>query len=316
MFTVMGTTTVDIFISGLETTPQIDGDEFTSSSLAYCTNPLTLTLGGNGANTAYVLAALGAPVALLSATGLDPLGETVSTWLKAKQVDMRGFLRKEGGTATTTTVISPDQNRLSYYYPGTFPTYNADYVPSDLIADSDLFLINGYALLPGFSNLDFKTLLATAKQAGVLTALDIGPALGKPPTIADLEQLFPHLDYFIANDYEIASYLGVNDPRSLLGKGASCVVIKQGIEGVTLLDAVGQICVKGFPLHANVTIGAGDSFNAGFLYGLDQGMTLPDAARFGNATAALVIGSGQSVRGAPTLAQVESLLSKTNPLGE
>src|SRR5829696_601156 len=95
MFVVIGTTTVDLYISGIDKMPRFEGDEFTASSLAFCSRPLTMTLGGNGANSAYVLASLGAPTALCSAAGRDLLGDTVAGWLQAKGVDLRGFVRSE-----------------------------------------------------------------------------------------------------------------------------------------------------------------------------------------------------------------------------
>jgi sugar/nucleoside kinase (ribokinase family) len=69
MFAVIGTTTADLFISGVARMPRFDGDEFTANNQVICGHPLTMALGGNGANSAYVLGALGAPVMLCSVGG-------------------------------------------------------------------------------------------------------------------------------------------------------------------------------------------------------------------------------------------------------
>jgi len=60
MFVVIGTANIDLIVSGFDQMPVVMGDEFTTSSLVFCDEPLQLVLGGNGANCAYVLAGLGA----------------------------------------------------------------------------------------------------------------------------------------------------------------------------------------------------------------------------------------------------------------
>lgn len=310
MFVVIGTTTVDVFISGLDRMPRLEGDEFTTASLVYYDNPMTVTLGGNGANSAYVLACLGAPVALCSATGVNTMGDMVFDWLHQAGIDLSWFVRKEGGTATTTAITDNLQNRMSFYYEGYFTQFTVDHIPAGLLRQASVLLVNGYALLPALRNPDFATVLATARQSGAVTALDIGPALGTPPTLDDLRVLFPHLDYFIANEHEITAYLGLDGPQALIDAGARCVIVKYGMKGAVIYNAHGETCIPGFPVEAAVTIGAGDSFNAGFLYGIGESMALKEAVRFGNATAALVLKEGKSVLGAPTREQVEALLSR------
>ena len=82
MFTIVGISTIDIFISGLNHLPQSEGDEFTLDNLSFFDHPLKMVLGGNGANTAYILAKLGASVSLWSSLGNDILANTARTWLK------------------------------------------------------------------------------------------------------------------------------------------------------------------------------------------------------------------------------------------
>jgi sugar/nucleoside kinase (ribokinase family) len=316
MIVVIGTTTVDLFIGGVEQMPQFDGDEFTSSSLAFCNRPLTMTLGGNGANSAYVLAALGAPVALCSATGLDEMGETVTGWLAEKGIDLRGFLRREAASATTTTIMDDQLNRISFYYPGIFPTLGYADLPASVLAETDTILITGYPLLPGFRLAGCTAALKAARKNGAITALDIGPAIGQPACLDEIAPLLPLVDYLITNEYELGVCTDDTEIASgaaaLVNAGAQTVVVKQGRDGVTIHRADETTHVAGFPVRAEVTVGAGDSFNAGFLYAVRAGMSLPEAARFANATAALVVQTGRSVLGAPTLNDVHALL-EANP---
>ena len=62
--------------------PEVGTDEFTSDSIAFLDHPMTMVLGGNGAEGAFVLAGLGTRVALCSVIGKDLLGSVVLAWLK------------------------------------------------------------------------------------------------------------------------------------------------------------------------------------------------------------------------------------------
>ena len=64
MFLIIGTANVDLLVSGFAKMPGDSSDEFTTSNLVFCDEPLKLVLGGNGANCAYVLAGLGAPASV------------------------------------------------------------------------------------------------------------------------------------------------------------------------------------------------------------------------------------------------------------
>ncbi len=314
MFGVIGTTTADLFILGAERMPQLDRDEFTASNLVFCDRELTITLGGNGANSAYVLRALGAPVTLCSATGTNAIGELVTRWLAEQGVDLRGFLRRDGGTATTTSAIDADLRRVSFYYPGIFSTFDETDLPAALWHDAHTLLVTGHPLLPGFRGGGFAKTLHNARQRGITTALDIGPAIQAPATFEMLAPLLPALDYLLTNAYELAIATGTDDLEAgaaqLQQAGATCVVVKLGKDGAFIRTADEADYVVGFPVQASVTIGAGDSFNAGLLYARHAGMAFSEAVRFANAVAALVVQSGKSVLGAPDPAQVRALLDR------
>jgi sugar/nucleoside kinase (ribokinase family) len=307
---IIGTTTIDLVISGMESLPRFDGDEFTASSLAFCDRPLGMSLGGNGANSAYVLGGLGAQVALCSAAGRDHLGELAVGWLEAKGVDLRGFVRSaQHSTATTTAIVDEAHNRLSFYHPGPLHDLTYNDLPAGLLDDARAVLVTGYALLPGFRPDGFAAVFRAARERDAITALDIGPAIRQPARLDELKPLLPLVDYLIANDYELSICAGEGAAVRLLAAGAKHVIIKHGAAGASVhsADRDAGVAVAGFPVDAAVTIGAGDSFNAGLLYALGRGLTPGEAVLWGNATAALVLRSG-SVLGAPSFDQVAGLV--------
>ena len=316
MLVAIGSTTVDLFISGLEQIPDIGGDEFTTDNLAFLDEPLTMALGGNGANTAYVAARLGLPTTLCSAVGQDTLGKTAHQWLEEAGVNLAGLIHSENSATAYTTVITDKAlNRLAFHHRGTSAEHNIADLPENILSQANMVLISGYPLLPAWRPTGVSEALAIAKQAGVLTAFDIGPAIGEPGVLEEIQPFLHHIDYFICNDHEVAVCTGTDDIEQaisqILAGGAKRVIIKQGVEGALIREADYAIAlqVPGFQVQAQFTVGAGDSFNAGFLYGIMQGWDFRQATEFANATAALTVSSNRGVLGSPTLDAVLSFLA-------
>lgn len=318
MFLIIGSTTLDLFNSGIARMPTVRGDEFTVESLAFCDEPLQMALGGNGAITAYAFARLGAPVVLGSAIGRDQAGDLLHGWLHAAGVDLRGLVRHPTAATSTTTVVSDRaRNRLAFHHAGASYVYVPAELPETIVRTATVVLVSGFTLFRQWRPHGYAQLLAKAKQQGAITALDIGPAIEPPVLLDEIAFLLPNVDYFICNEHELAVCCGVDESQSgsvagmgqILAASAGCAVIKRGAEGVLVQTPVqaNPVVVPSFPVDARFTVGAGDSFNAGFLYAIQQGRDPLPAARFANAVAALVVASAQGALGAPSLVQVEQL---------
>lgn len=318
-FLVLGSATLDLLNRGIDQMPTVYGDEFTVNSLAFCRQPLQMQLGGNGAISAYVLARLGAKVNLGSAIGQDAAGDLLAGWLTEAGVDGAGLLRHPTAATSTTTVISDEaRNRLAFHHAGASHCYAPADLPTPLVGAARALLVASYTLFLRWRSQGFADLLTTAKAGGVITALDIGPAIGAPVTLAEIAFLLPQVDYFICNDHELSVCTG--DAQSdtgiqlgmaqILAGGAGCVIIKRGAAGALVQRATdgAAVAVPAFGVTAQGTVGAGDAFNAGFLYAIGQGEPVDAAVRFANGVAALVVASAQGALGAPTLAAVEELL--------
>jgi sugar/nucleoside kinase (ribokinase family) len=317
MFLITGTTTVDLFISGFERLPRTEGDEFTVDSLAFCREPLRPALGGNGAISAYALGRLGAPVLFNGAIGEDWLGCEVTDWLAEAGVDL-SHMKRRNHAATATTVVVTDnlQNRLSFHHAGANETLAEADIPLERFNQIHTWLLTSYSLLVGLRASAVTEHLAAARRAGVITALDIGPAAGEPVYLPEIAALLGHVDYFLCNEHELAVCTGTDDLAAgmalVLAQGTGCVVIKRGSEGASVWERNASLVnVAGFPVTARSTVGAGDSFNAGFLYAIHQGKAAPEAARFANAVAALLVSAEKGALGAPSLAGVEELLVRS-----
>jgi sugar/nucleoside kinase (ribokinase family) len=186
------------------------------------------------------------------------------------------------------------------------------HLPQPPVRDGDTLLLTSYHLLPGFRGRSGAALLADAKAAGARIALDIGPALGDVAGVAELAELLQHVDFLLANTYELALCTGEDEldrgTAALFAAGAGTIVVKSGGAGASLCTADAHTDVPGFAVPVRSTVGAGDAFAAGFLYALDMGAAPQDAVRAANAVAALVVGGSAGILSAPSWEGVQGFL--------
>jgi sugar/nucleoside kinase (ribokinase family) len=318
MLTVLGTTTVDIFIRGVEAMPEQRDDEFSNRSLVWLDRPVLATLGGNGANAAYALGALGDDVRLWSCIGTDPFGDMVLGWLKSRNVDTSELhVSTSAGTSTTVVVTDTLLRRNSFHYPGPV----SEFVPvarnMDAGKEGDRLLVTGYPLLQKWRGEATRKLLSDAQDHSVWTALDIGPMIGPPVRVEELEPMLASVDVLFCNEFELGEVTGLDlgqGARWALSAGAQMVVVKRGERGATIFSPAGsaQIDVPCFPVKTIGTVGAGDSFDAGFLYAQSGGSAPEESARFANAIAALVISAPRGILDAPDGDAVRAFLASTD----
>lgn len=96
----------------------------------------------------------------------------------------------------------------------------------------------------------------------------------------------------------------------LLRLGAELLVIKRGAQGCLLVQENHQEYIAGFVVAVVDSVGAGDCFDAAFIYGRLTGMSLGQSATFANAVGAASVGKAGSGRNVPTCAEVQAILQQ------
>jgi ribokinase len=291
---VVGNTVVDVIFPGVPQLPRWPRHtEFTRTNLALVPAAPLVTLGGNGANAAYVAARCGARVALHSPAGADPFGKLAARWLRDAGCRVRVPQRPQR-TAVNVTAANARFQRATLFYPGAAPT-----LPR---------AVRGFrrVLVCGWPHSPWPELarrLGAWRRAGIWTALDAGPILGRAPTLAELRPVFAGLDLLLLNRHEAQAITRTRTPAAAahaLRRGCSGdLVIKLGADGALWLPA-GSAKPQRVPGHRIVvanTVGAGDTFNGALLAALERGRSFPAALRFANAMAASVVRSARGVVG-------------------
>ena len=314
MFVVIGSTTADLLVVSPESLTGSAKDGFQAGNLVFTDTPTRLSMGGNGGNSAYVFAGLGLPTALCSSVGQEALGNTLVDWLEARGVNLDGLTRSDTHATSTSVILMTDaSNQFVFHHLGATACIRSEDLPKSLIDEADVLLATSYPIVPNMRAGGFARAIARAHRSGAITALDIGPSIGDPVTLDEIIPLLPVTHYLIANTHEIGRLMGKEDWETaasrLLDAGVQNLVVKRDEAGTSLRGRGANVDVPAFAVSAVVSVGAGDAFNAGFLYGVKQELPPEQAIRFGNAVAALVISGEEGVMGSPTLEQVEAFLA-------
>lgn len=258
-------------------------------------------LGGNGANTAFAAAVLGARVRLAAFIGTDAAGDDTMRRLASAGVDTRDVVRLDAATPSTVVLVNPGGARMLLHCPGAsreaFPE-PLEFTGGAAGGCSRFHLANAYAL-PHMRR-HGAACLKRAREAGLATSVDTGwDSRGEWMDV--LAPCLPWTDLLFVNEDEARMLTGEAEPsraaRVFRDRGARAAVVKLGAAGCAVFSEAGELRVPGFQVEAVDTTGAGDCFAGGFLAGLQRGLDMAGAARLANAAGALSVSRLGAVTG-------------------
>jgi sugar/nucleoside kinase (ribokinase family) len=252
---------------------------------------MMLTLGSSSAIVAHNLAALGSRVGFQSRIGDDPLGQIALDRLQQSGVDASLVRRVPGSTTTGLTVILHHQAwRNILTYAGTIAETSWQDLDLDYLADSRHFHLSSYylqrALRPRVGEL-FRYL----KSKGLTISLDTNDD-PEDRWEGGLHELLRDVDVFLPNEREACKAAGTNNDdleaavRKLSGL-VPLVVVKLGRQGAMAQRGANRFTSPAQDVVAVDTVGAGDSFDAGFLHQYVRGADLQTCLASGNKAGAL-----------------------------
>jgi len=264
--TVVGELNLDLILYGLP-------DQL-SPEKEILASGVTLTLGSSSAIFAHNLATLGNRVGFVSRIGDDPLGQISLDRLGGSGVDVSKVKRVSGPTTTGLTVILPrSQFRNILTYPGTMFEMSFADLDLDFLADSRHFHLSSFflhrALRPRTADL-FREM----KSAGLTTSLDINDD-PEDRWNSGLWDVLRYVDVFFLNERELKKVVGKEDLRSAIDRISEAVpltVVKLGANGALLRQKDRELRDGALPVQVVDLVGAGDSFDAGFLHQFIRGV--------------------------------------------
>lgn len=257
---------------------------------------IKLAFGGDALNEAVVLTRLGKKIDLISKVGRDEAGLRVLSFLKDSGVSVDKII-VENGLDTSINVVLIDEHGERYFLTNPAGSQRKlaedDIFPyldsaNDIVSFASIF-VSPSLDIPAMTRV-FKRI--KEKPDRILVA-DLTKAK-KGERLEDLADLLPYVDYILPNEDEIALLTGEKDPYInaglLIESGVSCAVIKCGSKGCIIRTRDEMYQIPAYPIQKCIdTTGAGDSFAAGFLWALSEGLPLIDCGCFACATASCAV---------------------------
>ena len=255
----------------------------------------SFSCGGSCPNTVITLSALGIETTLAGKIGSDDYGTIYRNRLNALNVRDNLAVSDANVTGSSIILITPDSERTM----NTFLGANRDFCPDDVIeaevSRADFFQFTGYMWDTKNQMQAIRKALDIAKRNNVLVSFDIADpfAVGRYHD-AFLDLIKNDCDIVYANKEEARIMFDNYDPYECcksMGKLCETAIVKNGKKGsfISHRRKIYEIPVQG-PATPVDTTGAGDTYAAGFLYGLCMGM---DIERCGNVASAL---AGQIIK--------------------
>lgn len=269
---------------------------------------MALVLGGSSAIFACGAARLGLRVAYVGLCGDDVIGRFCLDALRQSGVDTQHVVIDPTIRTGLTVVLQKPADRGMLTYEGGIALLRADMVPATLIAASRHLHIGSYYLQHALRP-DLPGLFAMMQSQGGTTSLDTN---WDPTERWDgLEQLFAHTDLFLPNDAEacaISRQPDVQQALTTLARTVKTVAVKCGADGAVAqrgTEVARTISIKTDFVDA---VGAGDSFNAGMVYGMIMGWPLAKSLRLGAVCGSLSTRAAGGTAAQPTLAEAQPYL--------
>jgi sugar/nucleoside kinase (ribokinase family) len=275
---------------------------------------LLLTIGGCAANAAVDLGKMGVRAAVVGRVGGDVFGRVVADLLRERQIDVAAIqFSSTADTSQTLIVNVKGQDRRFIHSFGANAEFSAADISLERVRQCRVLYLGGYLLMPSLRQEELVPVFAAARKAGARTVLDVVTP-GPGDYLPRLEKLLPHVDVFLPNHHEGELITGEADPlcqaQVFHRLGAGTVVITMGGEGSLLVSAAERLRAGAYPVEFVDGSGGGDAFDAGYIFGLLQGMDTEDCLRYASALGASCVRAIGTTPGVFTRPECEAFLKQ------
>jgi len=253
----------------------------------FLASDMMLTLGGSSSILAHNLAALGRTVGFVSAIGRDQFGEIGISRMREAGVDVSRVKELPGSKTGLTVIMQREHWRNMVTYSGTIAELNWEHLDLEYLKDARHFHLSSFYLQLGLQP-NIPELFKTMKAAGLTTSLDTNDDPDDKWQGGLLDTL-KYVDVFLPNEREACRIAGTDDLEeavSWLSERVPLIVVKWGKRGAIAQRGTERITSAACKVEVVDAVGAGDSFDAGFLSQFVRGKNLQDCLAAGNRTGA------------------------------
>jgi sugar/nucleoside kinase (ribokinase family) len=234
----------------------------------------SLTIGSSAAIFACGAARLGLRTAFIGAAGDDAFGRFMVEALNRRGIDTSGIIVNPNIDTGISVILVKASDRAILTYPGSIPELKYSDIDFSILARSRHLHLSSYFLLDNLRP-HIPSLFQKARSMGLSLSLDTNfDPLEKWE--GGLHQAIAAADIFLPNLVELQAITGeatAERAAARLSESVQTVVVKLGADGAAACVRGGNMLRQAAaPVNVVDTVGAGDSFDAGFIYGFLNGM--------------------------------------------
>lgn len=261
--------------------------------------------GGSAANTTVGLARLGLETGFVGKVANDREGRLLLGDFKKESVDTRGIVVAKGGqSGTVMGFVDKKGDRALYVAPGVNDTLDPKEISLDYVERAKLLHLTSFA---GEKSFETQEKLVQQLPEHVKVSFDPG-RLYAERGLSALKPIIRRAYVVLPNEAELKILSGKRHEegaKALVAEGAKVVGVKLGNKGCFVTDGEQSHTIAPFKVNVVDTTGAGDAWNAGFLYGLLKNKSLNECGILGNLVASRCIMQMGARTGLPRLAELE-----------
>ena len=260
-----------------------------------------LTIGSSSAIFACGVARLGLKVAFVGICGEDVFGRFMLNEMSKRGVDVSHVIIRPDGQTGLSVILNQQSDRAILTHSGLIAELQASDITDSLLAQARHLHVASYFLQTKLQP-DLPVLFKRAHALGLSTSLDTN--YDPSERWAGFDELLAVTYVFLPNEAEAKSLTGagnVEDATTMLGSKVEALAIKLGKDGALGMSKSQRVQVKSIPVNVMDTVGAGDSFDAGFIYGYLNGWELEKSLQLACVCGALSTQQAGGTNGQPTL---------------
>lgn len=290
----------------------------------------TESCGGSAANTVIGASKLGLKTGFIGKIAQDHEGDVLYQNLTREGVNLEGLIvSPEGRSGRVMGFVDKNGDRALYVEPGINDEITIDQIDVSYITKTKIIHLTSFV----GDSFDAQQDLMETIPDNVLVSFDPGRLYAKK-RIEGLRKILNRTDILLINEAELQIMLGneydsnntlINSLKNhspnkstnapdfsnlikhlsvFIEMGIDTVVVKMGNKGSFVYNGSENIHVPCFDVKCIDTTGAGDSFNAGFLYGKINGFSLEESCEFGNFVASKCVECVGATTGFPSISDI------------
>jgi ribokinase len=262
--------------------------------------------GGSAANTIVGLARLGLKTGCVGTVSDDRGGQLLLDDFRREHVNTEGIATAKGGqSGVVIDFVDKEGQRALYVAPGVNDTIDSKEIASDYVGRTKLLHVTSFV---GEKSFESQRRLLEQLSPHIKVSFDPGMLYAKTG-VTKLTPITRRAFAMMPNEAELKLLTDMGyaeGAKKLLAQGVEIVAVKLGGKGCFVTNGEESHLVKPFGVKVVDTTGAGDAWNAGFLYGLLKNKGLQECGKLGNLVASRCITKMGARTGLPRLADLPS----------